>query len=123
MQHTLWYINLLSMHEHVVKFPYARSPGEPKHTTANFFSLFLHLSAVPKNSTQGKFAYICHFQRIGIINVTKFEKTRIHFVSDIFVAVAVTVVDAKAPYSHLRLLSKKDRYKRIFSSMVFRIRS
>ena len=85
------------MHEHVVKFPHARSPGEPKHTTANFFSLFLHLSAVPKNSTQGKFAYICHFQRIGIINVTKFEKTRIHFVSDIFVAVAVAVVDAKAP--------------------------
>ena len=109
------------MHEHVVKFPYARSSGEHKHTKANFFSLFLHLSAVPKNSTQGKFAYICHFQRIGIINVTKFEKTRIHFVSDIFVAVAV--VDAKAPYSHLRLLSKKDRYKRIFSSMVFRIRS
>ena len=81
MQHTLWYINLPSMHEHVVKFPYARSSGEPKHTTANFFSLFLHLSAVPKNSTQGKFAYICHFQRIGIINVTKFEKTRIHFVT------------------------------------------
>ena len=113
------------MHEHVVKFPYARSSGEHKHTTANFFSLFLHLSAVPKNSTQGKFAYICHFQRIGIINVTKFEKTRNHFVSDIFVAVAVAVavVDAKAPYSHLRLLSKKERYKRIFSSMVFRIRS
>ena len=36
------------MHEHVVKFPYARSSGEPKHTTANFFSLFLHLSAVPR---------------------------------------------------------------------------
>ena len=85
------------MHEHVVKFPHARSPGEPKHTTANFFSLFLHLSAVPKNSTQEKFAYICHFQRIGIINATKFEKTRIHFVSDTFVAVAV--VDAKVPYS------------------------
>ena len=109
------------MREHVAKFPYARSSVERKPTTPNFFFLYLNLSAAPKNSTQGKFAYICHFQRIGIINATKFEKTRIHFKSDIFVAVAV--VDAKASQSHLRLLCKKDRYKRIFSSMVFRIRS
>ena len=44
--------------------------------------LSLNLSAVLKKSTPGKFAYICHFQRIGI-NATKIEKTGIHFKTDI----------------------------------------
>ena len=60
----------------------------------NFF-LLLNLNAVPKKSTLEKFAYFRHFQRIGI-NVKKFEKTPIHFKSDVFVAVAV--VDAKSRY-------------------------
>ena len=42
-----------------------------------------------------KFAYIGHFQRIGI-HVTSFEKTRFHFKSDVFTV--VTVVDATDPY-------------------------
>ena len=58
------------------------------------FLLFLNLSSVPKKSTPGKFAYIRYFQRTKI-NATKFEKTPIHFKSDIFAAVAV--VDAKSP--------------------------
>ena len=58
------------------------------------FLLFLNLSSVPKKSTPGKFAYIRYFQRTKI-NATKFEKTPIHFKSDIFGAVAV--VDAKSP--------------------------
>ena len=45
-------------------------------------------------SPSRKFAYIGHFQRIGI-NVTRFEKTRFHFKSDVFTA--VTVVDATDP--------------------------
>ena len=36
-----------------------------------FFFPFLNLSAVPKNSTPKKFAYICHFQQIEI-NATQF---------------------------------------------------
>ena len=52
------------------------------------FFLFLNSSAFPKKS-------IIYFQRIGI-NVTKFEKTLIHFKNDVFAAVAV--VDAKTPY-------------------------
>ena len=52
------------------------------------------MSVVPKKSAPWKFAYIRHFQRIGL-NATKFEKTLIHFKSDVFVAVAV--VDAKTP--------------------------
>ena len=54
----------------------------------------LRLSALLKKSTPGKFAYICHFQQIGI-NATVFGKTGIHFKSVVFTAVAV--VDAKAP--------------------------
>ena len=46
--------------------------------------------------TPGKFTYNRHFQRTGII-ATKFEKTPIHFKTDVFTAVAV--VDAKSPYS------------------------
>ena len=57
--------------------------------------LFLNLNAVPKKSTLEQFAYFRHFQRIGM-NAKKFEKTPIHFKSDVFAAVAV--VDAK-PYS------------------------
>ena len=60
-----------------------------------FFFLFLNVIAVPMRSPPRKFAYIGHFQRIGI-NVTRFEKTRIHFKSDVFTV--VTVVDATAPY-------------------------
>ena len=59
-----------------------------------FFFLFLNLSAVPKKSTLGKFAYVWHFQRNGI-NATMFEKTRMPFQGDVLAAVAA--VDAEAP--------------------------
>ena len=59
----------------------------------NFLSLF-ELGAVLKKSTPGKFAYIRHFQWIGI-NTAKFEKMLIHFKSDVFAAVAT--VNAKTP--------------------------
>ena len=60
----------------------------------DFFFLSLNLSAVPKKSTPGKFAFITHFQGIGI-NATVFEKTRIHYKSEVFAAVFVD--DDKAP--------------------------
>ena len=56
--------------------------GEQKQATTIFF-LSLNLSAVLKKSTLGKFAYIRHFQGIGI-NATVFDKTRIHYKSDRF---------------------------------------
>ena len=52
--------------------------GRIKTSDVEFFFLSLNLSAVSKNSSPRKFAYIWHFQRIGI-NATKFEKTQIHF--------------------------------------------
>ena len=59
----------------------------------NFLSLS-KLECGPNKSALGKLAYFRHF-RIGL-NTTKFEKTLIHFKSDVFAAVAV--VDAKTPY-------------------------
>ena len=55
------------------------------------FFLFLNFNAVPKKSTPGKFAYIWHFQQIGI-NATKFEKTRIHFKIDVFTILVTTQI-------------------------------
>ena len=68
--------------------------GRNQATTKFSFSIFPNLNAVPKKSTLEKFAYVRHFQRIGI-NAKKFEKTPIHFKSDVFAAVAV--VDTKTP--------------------------
>ena len=48
----------------------------------------------PKKSTPRKFAYISHFQWIGI-NATKFEKRE--FILKVTLS-SVAVVDAKAPY-------------------------
>ena len=62
----------------------------------NFLSLSkLECSVWSPRNQPGKFAYIRHFQRIGI-NATKFEKELIHFKSDVFADVAVA--DAKTPY-------------------------
>jgi len=67
------------------------------------FFLFLNLKAVPKKWTPGKFAYIRHFQRLGI-NVANSEKTIIHSVkSDVFAA----VVEAKTPYTWKEPSSKE----------------
>ena len=61
-----------------------------------FFYLFLNLNAVLKKSAPRKFAYIWLFSRIEI-NAAKFVKTWIHFKIEFFAAVAVVVVDVKAP--------------------------
>ena len=61
----------------------------------DFFFLSLNLSAVPRKSTLGKFAYIRHFQGIGV-NAIVFEKTWIHYNSDVFAALFVD--DGKAPW-------------------------
>ena len=92
VHHTFLYISLPSLHDYDVKMPNSKFYGGRKQATTNLF-FSLNLSAVLKKSTPGKFAYTCHFQQIGM-NATKFEKTGIHFKTDVFAVVAV--VDAKA---------------------------
>ena len=49
--------------------------------------LFLYLDVVPKNSAPGGFAYIWQSKWVGIIAI-KTERTQIHFLSNVFIAVA-----------------------------------
>ena len=55
-----------------------------------FLFLFLNFDALPKNSTPKKFANIWRIKGDGI-SAIKFEAAQIHFLSDVFVAVAVFV--------------------------------
>ena len=68
---------------------------EEVNTRRRMFLSFSKLGYGLKNSTPGNFTYICHLKRVEII-ATTFGKTRIHFDSNVFAAVAVVV--AKAPY-------------------------
>ena len=52
--------------------------------------LFLNLNKILKNSTPGKVAYIWHIERVQI-DAIKFERTQIHFFSDVFTAVVVVL--------------------------------
>ena len=56
--------------------------------------LFLYLGMVPRNSTPGGFAYIWQSKWVGIIAI-KNERTQIHFLSDVLIAVAS--LDLKVP--------------------------
>ena len=93
MHHAFLYISLPILHDYDVKMPNFTFYGGRKQATTKFF-LFLNSNAVPKKSTPGKSAYIRHFQRVGL-NAKKFEKTLIHFKTDVLAAVAV--VNAKTP--------------------------
>ena len=49
--------------------------------------LFLYLDMVPRDSTPGGFANVWQSKWVGIITM-KAERTQIHFLSDILIAVA-----------------------------------
>ena len=55
-----------------------------------FSFLFLNLNKILKNSTPGKVACIWHIERVQI-DAIKFERTQIHFFSDVFTAVVVVL--------------------------------
>ena len=87
MHHTLLYISLPSLDDYDLKMPHFTINGNINKRLRSFLSLSkLEYGRQEINSKE---------IRVGI-NATKFEKTRIHFKSDFFAAVAV--VDAKAPY-------------------------
>ena len=62
------------------------------------FYLFLNMVMVPRNSTPGGFAYIRQSKWVMI--AIKTERTQIHFLSDVLVA--VTSLDLKVPNGSLR---------------------
>ena len=57
-----------------------------------FFS-FLNLNKILKNSILGKVTCIWHIERVQI-NAIKFERTQIHFFTDVFTVVVVVLMSA-----------------------------
>ena len=55
-----------------------------------FSNLFLNLNKILKNSTPGIVTYIWHFERVQI-DAIKFERTQIHFFTDVFTAVVIVL--------------------------------
>jgi len=74
----------------------------------DFLFLFVNFGIVFQNSTPEKFANIWRIERVGM-SAIEFEVARIHFLSDVFVDVAVVV--AQAPYYYL------EAWNRLRSSM------
>ena len=92
VQHAFLYISLSSLHDYNVKMPNFTFCGGRKRATTKFFFLSLNLDMVVRNAASEEFACIILWQskwveKIGI----EIERTRIHFLADVFVAVAVVV--------------------------------
>ena len=81
VHNAILYFSLSSLHDFDVKMPNCTFYGGRKQATTNFS--FSYLDAVPKKSTPWKFAYIWHFQRIGI-NATKIAEARTLFLKEKF---------------------------------------
>ena len=93
MHHAVFYISLLSLHDYVY---YMKRPN----FTLNFVedmntkqspSFFLNFDIVLKNSTPEKFPNIWQIEW-DWVRKSKFEAAGIHFLTDIFIALAVIVV-------------------------------
>ena len=76
------------MHNYDVKMPNFTFYGERKQRKRKQF-LFLNLDMVPRNSTPGGFAYIWQSKWVEVIAM-KTERTQIHFLSGVLVAVAMS---------------------------------
>ena len=92
VHYTFWYISLLSQHNQDVKFPDGTFYGGHRHTTTNF-SFCFYMGA--KNSTTENYTCIWHSKRVGII-AAMFEKTQVHFNSDVFAAVTSSCMYKRA---------------------------
>ena len=85
------------LHDYDVKPPNLTLYEGRGHTTTNFpLSLWAWIKSILKNSTPGKVACIWHIERVQI-DAIKFERTQIHFFTDVFTAAAVVVVLAQGP--------------------------
>ena len=76
------------------------------------FILFLSLDMAPWNSTSGGFAYIWQSKWIGIIAI-KTERTQIHFLSGVLIAVALFDLKVPIPVMSVELKMKEKQLERI----------
>ena len=86
------------LHDYDVKIPNFTFYGLRKQATTKLYFFFLTLDMVPSNSNPGGFAYIWQRKWVGIIAI-KTERTQIHFLSDVLIAVAL--LDIKVPNGQL----------------------
>ena len=82
-----WTFFFLFLHDHNVKMPNFAFYGGRKQAATKFYFSFLSFDMVPWNSASGRFAYFWQSKWVGIIAI-KTEKTQIHLLSDVLVAVA-----------------------------------
>ena len=87
VHHTFLYISFPFLQDYDVKMPYFAFIEDVNKQQRNFISLSEFGSVVIWNSVSGGFAYIWWSKWVGIITI-KTEKTQIHFLSDVLVAVA-----------------------------------
>ena len=91
VHHAFLYISLPSLPDYNVKVPEFTFCRGREHKTTTFFSFpELWYSPLEFLSTPKTFANIWRSKRDGISTI-KFEAVRIHFLSDVFVTVAVVV--------------------------------
>ena len=82
------YISLPLLHDYDEKMPNFTFYGGRKQATMKFSFPFWTWIWFLRNSTPGEFAYIWQSKWVGTVAI-KIEWTRIHFLSDVFAAVAV----------------------------------
>ena len=88
VQHTFLYTSMTSRHDYDVKMPNFTLYGGLKQTKKFSFSFWTWIWFL-RISTSGEFAYI--WQSKGVIRIIArtIERTRIHFLSDVFAAIAL----------------------------------
>ena len=88
-------------------------------STDEILFLLLHLDMVPRNSAPEGFSYIWQSKWVGIISI-KTERTPIHFLSDVLIAVAS--LDLTVPIRELkqgRRRQQRERKKTIGLSRLY----
>ena len=91
MHHAFFYISLLSLHDYVYNVKLPNFTFVQDINTKESPSFFLNFDTVLKNSTPEKFPNIWQIERDWVRTI-KFEATRIHFLTDVFIAFAIIVV-------------------------------
>ena len=94
MHHIFLYISLPVFARLRRENAYFRVLWSTETSNGEILFLFLHLDMVPRNSTPGGFTYIRQSKWVGIIAI-KTERTQIHFLNDVLIAVAS--LDIKVP--------------------------
>ena len=98
VHHAFIYISFLFLHDFEVKMPnFAFYVGCKQASKKFYFSFWAWIWSLETQlqETSGRFAYIWHSKRVGIIAI-KTERTQIHFLSDVLV-VARRVVGSYGP--------------------------